>query len=54
LGDEIVQEGQTEEGHPMRWIFSEITDLSFHWRGVVSKDGEAIWQLREEMDVRRR
>jgi hypothetical protein len=54
LGDEIVQEGQTEEGHPMRWIFSEITDLSFHWRGVVSKDGEATWQLREEMGVRRR
>jgi hypothetical protein len=53
-GDEIVQEGQTEEGHPMRWIFSEITTASFHWRGVVSKDGEATWQVREEMDVRRR
>jgi hypothetical protein len=53
-GDEIVQEGQTEEGHPMRWIFSEITGVSFHWRRVVSKDSEATWQLREEMDVRRR
>jgi hypothetical protein len=53
-GDEIVQEGQTEEGHPLRWIFSEIAAGSFHWRGVVSTDGEATWQLREEMDVRRR
>jgi hypothetical protein len=53
-GDEIVQEGETEDGHPMRWIFSAITPDSFHWRSLYSKDGERTWQLREEMDVRRR
>jgi hypothetical protein len=25
-GDAIVQEGQTEEGYPLRWIFSEIAE----------------------------
>ena len=54
-GDEIIQEGQTGEGHhPMRWIFSEITGNSFHWRSVVSNGAETPWQLREEMHVRRR
>jgi hypothetical protein len=53
-GDEIVQEGHTEEGQPMRWIFSDITPESFYWRSVYSTDGEATWQLREEMSVRRK
>ena len=53
-GDEIVQEGRTERGHPMRWIFSEIAEDSFSWRSVVSEDGERAWQLREEMHVRRK
>jgi hypothetical protein len=53
IGDEIVQEGQTEEGYPMRWIFSEITDTSFRWRSVYSRDEEQTWQLREEMHVLR-
>ena len=53
VGDEIVQEGQTEEGYPMRWIFSAIESDSFRWRSVYSRDGEETWQLREEMDVRR-
>jgi hypothetical protein len=53
VGDEIVQEGQTEEGYPMRWIFSDITESSFRWRSVYSRDGEQTWQLREEMQVRR-
>jgi hypothetical protein len=29
LGDEIVLEGMTAEGQPMRWIFSDVTDRSF-------------------------
>ena len=53
-GDEIVQEGLTEEGDPLRWIFSEISDSSFRWRSLFSKDAEKTWRLREEMYVRRR
>jgi len=52
--DEIVQEGHTEDGYPMRWIFSVIAEDAFHWRSVCSKDGEKTWQLREEMHVHRR
>jgi hypothetical protein len=54
IGSEIVLDGQTEQGHPMRWVFSEITERSFRWSSVVSTDEERTWQLREEMDVRRR
>jgi hypothetical protein len=52
-GDDIFQEGRTERGDPLRWIFSEIADDSFSWRSIVSEDGERTWQLREEMHVRR-
>jgi hypothetical protein len=54
VGDSIVQEGATAEGHPMQWIFSEIAENSFSWRSVSSNDGEKTWQLREEMHVRRK
>jgi hypothetical protein len=53
-GDDIVQYGRTEDGCPMRWIFSAIAEDSFTWRSLISKDGEQTWQLREEMHVRRR
>jgi hypothetical protein len=53
-GGDIVQEGLTEDGSPMRWLFSEIADDSFSWRSLVSDDGERTWQLREEMHVRRK
>jgi hypothetical protein len=53
VGDEIVLEGSTNDGRPMRWIISEITDTSYHWRSVASDDGGATWQLREEAEVHR-
>jgi len=52
-GDEIVIEGTTRDGLPMRWIWSEITNTSANWRNVVSPDGGATWQLREEMRLQR-
>jgi hypothetical protein len=54
VGGEIVQEGQTEEGYPLRWIFSELEERSFHWSSLYSTDGEQTWLLREEMEVRRK
>jgi hypothetical protein len=53
VGDEIVQEGETEDGKPLRWIFSRITATSFHWRSVAVVSGGHT-RLREEMDVRRK
>ena len=53
MGDEIVLEGTTKEGYPERWIFSEITPGSFHWRAVESEDHEKTWRLTEKMSIRR-
>jgi len=53
LGGEIVLEGKDMDETPMRWVFSEITRDSFHWRRVFSADNGATWQLHKEMTVRR-
>jgi hypothetical protein len=53
VADEIVLEGKDPGGAPMRWIFSEITHDSFHWRRVFSSDGGTTWELHKEMSVRR-
>ncbi|HEU5438421.1 MAG TPA: putative glycolipid-binding domain-containing protein [Ktedonobacterales bacterium] len=52
-GEEIVVEGTNRHGHPLRWIFSAITDQSFHWRNLVSEDGGQSWRMQEELDARR-
>jgi hypothetical protein len=53
-GDEIVLEGETPEGNPLHWTFSDIQPDSFRWRDEVSEDGGNTWRLQEEMDVKRR
>jgi hypothetical protein len=52
IGEEIVLEG-TRDGHPLRWIFSEITPKSFRWRAEESHDDQKTWQLTEDMSIRR-
>ena len=54
IGDEIVLEGRTTEGYPVKWIFSEITPNSFRWRSEETRDNGKTWTLREEMRIRRR
>jgi hypothetical protein len=54
VGEGIVLEGQTKEGYPERWIFSEITTNTFRWRAVESHDNQSTWKLTEEMRVQRR
>lgn len=53
-GDEIVQRGETPDGHQLQWIFSDVTDNSFRWRSQLSEDGGETWRIRERMEVRRR
>lgn len=53
VDEEIVIVGTTNDGRPLRWIWSEITSTSAQWRSVVSSDDGATWQLREEMRLRR-
>ena len=54
VDETIVQECETKDGTPMRWIISEITDKSFHWRSVISRDKGKSWEPREELFARRR
>lgn len=53
VGGEIVMESQGEE-EVFRWIFSDITPDSFHWRAVGSPDGGRTWVVAQEMAARRR
>ncbi len=53
VGDEIVMEGSTPDGSPERWIYSEITPLSFEWRAEESADGGKTWRLTQHISARR-
>ena len=53
VGDEIVLDGKTTDGHPVKWIFSEIRADSFRWRAEETRDNGKTWTLREEMQIRR-
>ena len=53
VGGEIVMESQGQD-EIFRFIFSDITDDSFHWRALGSPDGGKIWVLAREMNARRR
>jgi hypothetical protein len=53
VGDEIVLESKTVDGHPEKWIFSDITRDTFRWRSEETRDGGRTWLLTEEMHIRR-
>jgi hypothetical protein len=53
-GDGIFLEGTDVDGSPLRWMFSEITPDSFHWRGYISDDSGKSWRMEQEMFARRR
>jgi hypothetical protein len=53
-GDAIVLEGKDTDGSALRWMFTEITLQSFHWRGYTSPDNGKTWRLEQEMFAKRR
>jgi len=54
VGEEIILEGRTVDGKlPERWILSEITPQSFHWRAVESHDDGKTWQLTQKVVARK-
>ena len=53
VGDEIWLEGMSPDGKPIRWVFSDITDDSFRWRGHESSDQGQTWVFEEEIVGRR-
>lgn len=54
IGSDIVLEGKNERGELIHWIFSHITETSFHWRGEYTSDSGRSWILYEELDTKRR
>ena len=53
-GGDIIQVGEMNEGHIVRWSFRHITRASFLWRGEVSADAGATWQRTVEFTALRR
>ena len=54
VGTEIVLDGKNDKGDIVHWIFSEITESSFHWRGEYSSNSGESWNLYEEIDAKRK
>jgi hypothetical protein len=53
-GEIVQEETAPEDGQPGRWVFSEITPVSFRWRSESSSDGGKTWRLQQEMRARRK
>jgi len=51
-GQRIVLNGETAQGK-VRWSFNDIERNGFNWKGELSVDNGATWQLREDHVVRR-
>jgi hypothetical protein len=52
-GHDIVQIGKADSGAAMRWSFTEIKPVEFHWIGERSLDDGASWHLQAEYFARR-
>ncbi|HEY0247926.1 MAG TPA: hypothetical protein VGC45_06655 [Gryllotalpicola sp.] len=45
----VRQDGSRNDGRPIRWNFTEITETSYEWEGWVSDDEGRTWRLTEEL-----
>ncbi len=52
-GGEIVLEAVNKRGRMEHWIFYDIRDSSFSWRGEVSGDGGKTWKQYVRYDFKR-
>ncbi len=52
-GADIVQDGEDENGTPVRWKFTEITAESFHWIAERATGDGAGWQRLVDFYARR-
>jgi hypothetical protein len=48
--DGIREDGSQNDGRPIRWNFSSITDESYEWDGWVSDDDGTTWKLVEHLE----
>lgn len=53
VGDDIVQEYSPGDGMRRQWLFTEITEGSFHWIWRDSVDDGQTWKVRVEFLPRR-
>lgn len=53
-GADILQSGTRADGTQTRWMFTEITADSFHWRGEALYPNRTEWILEGEFLARRR
>ena len=53
-GDDIVPDGNTEDGRPGQWIFFDISRDEFKWKALESNDGGRNWELSGEMLIWRK
>ena len=50
---DVVQAGTYANGTPIRWIFTEITQDSFHWIGESLMPDSKAWKLEGEFRAKR-
>jgi hypothetical protein len=48
-GQDILVEGQEDDGALLRWTFTEITPKRFRWTGRISLDQGRTWRVEQEM-----
>lgn len=54
VGDEIWLEGKEGDSDLLRWMFTDIGNDQFQWKGMISSDGGTSWRMEQEMRARRR
>ncbi len=51
IGDEIVLEGEDNDGRAIQWVFSDIAEECFFWRFQVRRD--RAWEVVQAFECRR-
>jgi hypothetical protein len=52
-GEDILQEGHFPDGTQIRWIFTEIDENFFRWRGERLEPDGKTWRLQVKFRARR-